>query len=182
MVTSKNRKNASFWIKKLQLSQHPEGGFYRETYRADIEIDFCKESENKQKVASENVARSISSTIYYLLVGSQVSVFHRMKNADEMWHFYKGSSLTLYIIEEATRKILEVRLGDKPEKGESFQILIKRGSWFGAKVNDLSSYALVGCTVSPAFSFADFELASRSRLTIMCPESEDIIQMLTRQP
>jgi uncharacterized protein len=179
MATSNNRKNASFWIKKLQLSQHPEGGFYRETYRADIEIDFCKESENKQ-VVSETVARSISSTIYYLPDGSQVSVFHRMKNADEMWHFYKGSSLTLYIIEEATRKILEFRLGDKPEKGESFQMLIKKGSWFGAKVNDLSSYALVACTVSPAFSFTDFELASRSTLTSMCPEREDIIQMLTR--
>jgi hypothetical protein len=58
MVTSNNRKNASFWIKKLQLSQHPEGGFNRKIYRADIEIDFYKESENKQKVASENVARS----------------------------------------------------------------------------------------------------------------------------
>jgi predicted cupin superfamily sugar epimerase len=179
MVTSNNRKNASFWIKRLQLSQHPEGGFYRETHRADIEIDFCKESDNKQQIASENVGRSISSTIYYLLDGSQVSVFHRMKNADEIWHFYKGSSLTLYIIKEATRKVLEFRLGDKPEKGESFQVFVKRGSWFGAKVNDLSSYSLVGCTVSPAFSFADFEIASRSKLTSMCPEHEDIIRMLT---
>jgi predicted cupin superfamily sugar epimerase len=102
-----------------------------------------------------------------------------MRHADEIWHFYTGSSLTIYLIEESTGKMLELKLGNEPEKGEMFQIPIKRGSWFGARVDDISSYALVGCTVSPAFSFADFELGDRKILTSMHPEHKDIIKMLT---
>jgi predicted cupin superfamily sugar epimerase len=178
MVTSNNRKNASFWIEKLQLSQHPEGGFYRETYHSDFVINFA----TKRELRSQNdraASRSISSTIYYLLEGDQKSMFHRMKYSDEIWHFYTGSSLTLYVIDEITRSISELKLGTEPEKGELFQILIKRGSWFGAIVNDLTSYALVGCTVFPAFSFADFELANRRKLTTLYPKHKTIIEMLT---
>jgi uncharacterized protein len=178
MVTSNNRKNASFWIEKLQLSQHPEGGFYRETYQSDFVINFA----TKRELRSQNdrvASRSISSTIYYLLEGDQKSMFHRMKYSDEIWHFYTGSSLTLYVIDEITRSISELKLGTEPEKGELFQILIKRGSWFGAIVNDLTSYALVGCTVFPAFSFADFELANRRKLTTLYPKHKTIIEMLT---
>ena len=73
-----------------------------------------------------------------------------------------------------------MKLGTEPEKGELFQILIKRGSWFGAIVNDSTCYALVGCTVFPAFSFADFELADRRRLTMLYPKHKTIIEKLTR--
>ena len=93
--------------------------------------------------------------------------------------FYTGSSLTLYVINKITRGISELKLGTEAEKSELFQILIKRGSWFGAIVNDLTSYALVGCTVFPAFSFADFELADRRRLTMLYPSHKTIIEMLT---
>ena len=117
--------------------------------------------------------------MYYLLKGAQVSLFHRMRHADEIWHFYTGSSLTLYLIEKSGGKLLELKLGDEPQKGELFQILIKRDSWFGARVNDVSSFALVGCTVFPAFSYADFELADRKVLTDMYPEHKDMIKMLT---
>lgn len=79
-------------------------------------------------------------------------MFHRMKNSDEIWHFYTGSSLTLYVINKITRSVSKLKLGNEPEKGELFQILIKRRSWFGAIVNDSTSYALVGCTVSPVAS------------------------------
>jgi uncharacterized protein len=178
MVTLGNSRKSKFWIKKLQLTQHPEGGFYRETYRSDLAINFPTKREHRSQ--SDRVSsRSISSTIYYLLEGGQKSMFHRMKNSDEIWHFYKGSSLTLYVINKITRGISELKLGTEPEKGELFQILIKRGSWFGAIVNDLTSYALVGCTVFPAFSFADFELADRRRLTMLYPSHKTIIEMLT---
>lgn len=183
MVAFCNVRNAKYWIETLQLLQHPEGGFYSETYRADTTIDSCEGTRKKrQNDLTDHRGRSISSTIYYLLEGAQVSMFHRMRDADEIWHFYSGSSLTIYLIEEATRKLLELKLGCEPQRGEMFQILIKRGSWFGAKVNDSSSYSLVGCTVSPAFTFADFELADRTSLTSMYPEHANIIKKLTRCP
>ncbi|MDQ4013268.1 MAG: cupin domain-containing protein [Thermoproteota archaeon] len=178
MAAFGNSSKSKFWIEKLQLSQHPEGGFYRETHRSDLVINFA----TKRELRSQNdrfASRSISSTIYYLLEGGQKSMFHRMKNSDEIWHFYTGSSLTLYVIDKVTRSISEFKLGTKPEKGELFQILIKRGSWFGAIVNDSTSYALVGCTVFPAFSFADFELANRRKLTMLYPKHKTIIEMLT---
>jgi uncharacterized protein len=180
MVTFRSTRSANFWIRALQLIKHPEGGFYRETHRADITTDFCAEEMNKlQNGSPDHKGRSIASTIYYLLEGAQVSLFHRMRHAEEIWHFYTGSSLTLYVIEESVGNVLELKLGDEPEKGELFQILIKRDSWFGARVNDVSSFVLVGCTVFPAFSFADFELADRKVLTDMYPEHKDIIKMLT---
>jgi uncharacterized protein len=84
MVASSNMRSASFWIKALPLSEHPEGGFYRETYRADITTESCKEVKKKLENDSPNRrGRSIVSTIYYLLKGSQVSLFHRMRHADE---------------------------------------------------------------------------------------------------
>jgi uncharacterized protein len=175
MGTLGNSRKSRFWIEELQLSQHPEGGFYRETHRSDLAINFLTKREHRNQ--SDRVSsRSISSTIYYLLEGGQKSMFHRLKNSDEIWHFYTGSSLTLYVIKETTRSISELKLGTQPEKGELFQILIKRGSWFGAIVNDSTSYALGGCIVFPAFSFADFELANRRKLT---SKYKTIIDMLT---
>jgi uncharacterized protein len=173
--------NANYWIDKLQLSKHPEGGYYKETYRVDITVEIQGETRKKQQDnQSKNKPRSISSTIYYLLKGKQVSYFHKLKSAEEMWHFYKGSSITIYMIQETTRKLLELKLGDNSENGEMFQVIVKRGSWFGAMINDPSSYSLVGCTVCPAFMFEDFELANRKTLTSIYPEHKSIIKKLTR--
>jgi predicted cupin superfamily sugar epimerase len=179
MVASGNIRSARFWIKSPRLSEHTEGGFYRETYRADITTESCEVKDKLQNDSTNHKGHSIASTTYYLLNGAQVSLFHRMRHADEIWHFYTGSSLTLYLIEKRGGKLLELKLGDEPQKGELFQILIKRDSWFGARVNDVSSFVLVGCTVFPAFSYADFELADRKVLTDMYPEHKDIIKMLT---
>lgn len=181
MTRCNNRKTANYWIKKLGLVQHPEGGHYKETYRSDFMIDTHIDSVNKQRNQSaQSEARSIASSIYYLLKGKQVSLFHKLNNADEIWHFYAGSSLTIYSINETKRKINEFKLGHEFEIGEKFEILIRRGSWFGAKVNDVSSYSLVGCTVFPAFSFEDFQLADREALLASCPRYKDIIEMLTK--
>ena len=75
-----------------------------------------------------------------------------------------------------------MKLGDDLENGEKFQILIRRGSWLGARVSDVYSYSLVGCTVFPAFMFEDFQLADRKSLVDMYPAYEDIIEMLTKPP
>jgi uncharacterized protein len=182
MTTYSSKIDANYWIDKLQLSEHPEGGYYKETYKADITVELQGQTRIKQQInqSKNGPPRSISSTIYYLLKGKQVSFFHRLNCAEEMWHFYTGSSMTIYIIQETTRKLLELKMGDNPEDGEMFQVLVKRGSWFGAMINDPSSYSLVGCTVCPAFMFEDFELADRKTLISMYPEHKAIIKKLTR--
>jgi uncharacterized protein len=83
---------AKYWIKKLGLRQHPEGGYYKETYRSDFMIDTHIDSVNKQRNQSvQSEARSIASSIYYLLKGKQVSLFHKLNNADEIWHFTQAA-------------------------------------------------------------------------------------------
>jgi len=129
------KKEAAYWIQRLNLSKHSEGGYYRETYRDDriIELDIQKrkEQENKDgnfKSSSSSFARSISSTIYYLLDDGQVSALHRLRSADEIWHFYAGSSLTIYILEEGSKKLGEFRLGNNIQGGDMFQLIVRRGS------------------------------------------------------
>jgi uncharacterized protein len=99
--------------------------------------------------------------------------------SDEIWHFYIGSSVTLYIISK-TDNLSEMKLGSKIEKGEHFQIQVRAGSWFAATVNDNSSYALLGCTVSPGFDYPDFELGDRKKLVERYPQHRSIIERFTR--
>lgn len=82
---------------------------------------------------------SFTAAIYFLLPGAQVSALHRIKS-DEIWHFYAGAMLTLTLIHPDGR--LEMpRLGPDPGRGESFQVLVPAGCWYGASVDDLQSYA-----------------------------------------
>ena len=165
-----NNKKAQYLKEKLDLSELPgEGGYYKETYRSDKTIILPSETDGE---------RSISTSIYYLLDGTQFSAFHRLKS-DEIWHFYVGSSVTLYIINKI-ENLSEVKLGSNIEKGDLFQILIRAGSWFAATVNDISSYALLGCTVSPGFDYLDFELGDRKKLIKRYPQHRSIIEKLTR--
>jgi predicted cupin superfamily sugar epimerase len=166
-------KDANYWIEKLQLKKHPEGGYFREVYRSDEMIKPEHLPDRYQ------VAHSFSTVIYYLLKGNQISAFHRLKS-DEVWHFYTGSTLTLHIISE-TGDYAEVNLGADPEAGEIFQTVVPAGCWFGATVNDSSSFTLVGCTVAPGFDFTDFELADRENMLNHFPQHQTIIEELTRE-
>jgi len=160
---------ADYWIQKLQLSKHPEGGYYRETYRSDNGLDLLTGSSG---------IHSISSAIYFLLDRHQFSAFHRIKS-DEIWHFYTGSSLILYVLENKDI-VSRLILGKDIDAGEEFQAVIKSGSWFGAIVSDCSSYSLVGCTTSPAFNFENFELGKRENLLQIYPKHKAIIERLTK--
>jgi len=160
---------ADYWIQKLQLSKHPEGGYYRETYRSDNGLDLLTGSSG---------IHSISSAIYFLLDRHQFSAFHRIKT-DEIWHFYTGSSLILYVLENKDI-VSRLILGNDIDAGEEFQAVIKSGSWFGAIVSDCSSYSLVGCTTSPAFNFENFELGKRENLLQIYPKHKAIIERLTK--
>jgi predicted cupin superfamily sugar epimerase len=113
-----------------------------------------------------------------MLTGEQFASFHIMRS-DELWHFYAGSSLTLYIIERDGR-LSELRVGADIDKGESLQAIVKSYSWFAASVNDTSSYSLVGCTVSPGFDYRDWKLGDIKTLVTLYPQHQSIIEKYTR--
>ena len=158
--------------KKLQLTPHPEGGYYKETYRSHGVI--------KKDSLSDDISgdRNYSTSIYFLLTSDAFSAFHRIKQ-DEIWHFYKGSPIKLHIIsnEGHYRNIL---IGNNLEKGELPQYVVHAKDWFAAEVIGSDTYTLLGCTVSPGFDFKDFELAERERLLTKFPQHCNIIEKLTR--
>ncbi len=159
------------YIEKFQLEVHPEGGYYREVFRAG-ELILADHLPKRYKSA-----RNYTTSIYFLLEGKQVSNFHRLKS-DEQWHFYDGSSVVIYVIEEGGN-LKKILLGRNIEKGESLQVVIKHNLWFGAELLDKTSFALIGCTVSPGFDFSDFELGTRTMLLNQYPDYENIINKLT---
>lgn len=162
---------AQQWIVTLQLQPHPEGGYYRETYRSSQRLmGCCLQAHEGPRVAA--------TAIYFLLPGEEFSALHRLRS-DEMWHFYAGSTLTLHII-DPEGNLSQVRLGAKVQDGETFQAVVPAGCWFGATVDDPNGYALVGCTVAPGFEFEDFELGDRQQLLERYPQHRELIERLTR--
>ena len=155
--------DGQYWIDHLGLSPHPEGGFYRVTYKADLTV----------------ANRSASTAIYFLLHGKDFSAFHRIAS-DELWHFYAGSALVVYVI-EPNGDYSELHLGNDVDAGEVFQAVVKAGCWFASRLKGEASFALVGCTVAPGFDFADFELAKRNELVRAYPKHHQLIEDLTRE-
>jgi uncharacterized protein len=164
-------QTAEYWIDKLKLQKHPEGGYFREIFRSNNKIP-------GQAVDNIEGERSTFTSIYYLLKGNDFSAFHRIKS-EEMWHFFNGSPVTIYVI-TGDGKLEKKHLGPDPDNMEDFQICIPGNTWFAAKVNNPVLYSLVGCTVSPGFDFNDFEIAERAALINEFPHLKDCIQQLTR--
>jgi len=163
-------KDSAYWIRKLGLEPHPEGGYYRQTYRADLVLEGLPRQFSGPRAAS--------TAIYFLLEGENFSAFHRLRS-DEVWHFYLGATVTVHVI-EADGRYSQVQLGSDPEAGEVLQAVVKAGRWFASQIKDGRSFALVGCTVVPGFDFEDFELAERDRLVELYPPHRDVITKLTR--
>lgn len=158
-------EQGKYWIEKLNLRRHSEGGFFIETYR----------SERHVNLPEYDGPRSACTAIYYLLIGDDVSFFHRIMS-DEIWHFYAGSSLSLHIIEEEEEtKLIEIRLGSNIDNNETFQTVIKSGSWFASVINR-DSYSLVGCTVSPGFDYRDWQLGELQTMKRLYPQYKSIIE------
>ena len=166
------RPAAAYWINKLQLTQHIEGGSYRRTYSADLML------LQDQLPGNFHGNRAVSTAIYFLLEKDQFSAMHRLA-ADELWHFYYGDSLIVYEI-DTNGELTEHLLGNNPGNNESFQCIIKAGSWFGSKIKTGGEYSLTGCTVAPGFDFEDFELGDRETLIQKYPQHGAIIKMLTK--
>ena len=159
-------------LNKLNLQPHPEGGYFRETYRSSGVVNSDSLGEN---YIGE---RNFSTCIYYLLTSEMFSAFHRIRH-DEIWHFYDGSPIELHCISPDGIYSKTV-IGRDIENGEIPQLVVPGGSWFGARVILENDYSLVGCTVAPGFDFLDFELAVRSDLTLKFPRHAEIINMLSR--
>lgn len=136
-------------ISHYDMQPHPEGGFYKETYRSQH-----------------------STAIYYLLTKGHKSSLHRIKS-DEVWHFYGGDSLVVVeLLDNGSFK--ETQLSSDG----LVQYVVPAGVWFGAYLPDDSQFAFVGCTVSPAFEFKDFELGNKSDLVKKYPQAVSVINKL----
>jgi hypothetical protein len=158
-------------ITGLNLARHPEGGWFRESYRASGVIPGTLLPE---RFAGD---RSYSTAIYFLLEQGDISALHRIRS-DELWHFYAGAALTVHVITPQGGYYF-LKLGADLTAGESYQSLVPAGCWFGAEVRE-GAFSLVGCTVAPGFDFADFEMGSREQLLRQFPAHGGIIRLLTK--
>ncbi len=162
-------QRAKEYIRKFNLKKHPEGGYFREVYRSG-EIILGEHLPKRFKSY-----RNFSTAIYFLLEGKQFSAFHLLQS-DELWHFYDGSTVVIYIIDQ-NGKLSNKKIGR--EENSKFQIAIKKNNWFAAELENKRSFALVGCTVSPGFDFADFKLGKRAELVKQFPKHKKLIERLT---
>ena len=152
-------------VATLGLTPHPEGGFYRETFRASLAVTTPKGK------------RAASTAIYFLLPAGSFSALHRVRS-DEVWHHYDGDPVELYTL-HADGSPHFARLGRDLARGERPQVVVPAGVWQAA-VPVGERYALCGCTVAPGFDFADFEMPSRADLVKKFPEVRELVEKLTR--
>ena len=152
-------------IRLLNLKPHPEGGFFRETYKSQATLPGIQPSRN------------ISTAIYYMLVQGTVSKMHRLVS-DEVFHFYMGDPVT-WVMLEAQGTVERTVLGSALERGEVPQMSVKAGTWFGGFLSDGGKFALMGTTMAPGFEFEDFTLGNRGDLLAKFPHAERDILRLT---
>ena len=128
-------------IARLELRPHPEGGYYRETFR---------------DTRTDALGRACSTAIYFLLARGERSQWHRI-DAVEIWHYYAGNPLVLRIAHEGCTSHT-VKLGPDVTSGQRPQAIVPASAWQTAETT--GDWTLVGCTVAPGFEFASFELAA----------------------
>jgi len=149
-------------IETLGLLPHPEGGFYKETYRSELTL--------------EGKERQLLTSIYFLLTSENVSRLHRIKS-DELWYFHAGSPLIVHTLSE--RGHVQHHLGLDLSKGQQPFLWIPKNTIFGSTVLEKDGFSLVSCAVAPGFDFRDFELFDRQTLLEAYPEYREIVERLT---
>lgn len=164
------KNTAHYWVSKLGLLPHPEGGYYKRTFRSTEQV-----SDQELTVQFEGT-RKLYTSIYFLLTSNDVSHFHRLKS-DELWYYHAGSPLTIHIIHE-NGSYEEIKLGMDLDNGEVPQALVPKNSIFGSSVMEEDTCSLVGCMVSPGFEFEDFELFTQAELIKKHPQHKEIIMRL----
>ena len=159
-------------IKQYCLQPHPEGGWFKETYKS---TEIISASALPERFGAPRV---FSTAIYFLLEQGNFSAFHRIKS-DECWHFYTGDPLDVYVLQQDGNLEI-VHLGNDISKGLMFQYVVPADCWFASRPAPGSIFCFVGCTVAPGFDFADFELADASALASLYPMHQSIIKTLCR--
>jgi hypothetical protein len=157
-------------IKLFALKPLPdEGGFYTETYRAA--------EKTKDLPAGYEGARNFSTAILYLITPQSFSRLHRVKS-DEIFHFYLGDAVEMLTITD-NGKTETIIIGTDLLKGQTPQVVVPKNIWQGTKLVDGGKFALLGCTVSPGFEFADYQQADRILLIKQFPHLKQIIEKYT---
>jgi uncharacterized protein len=152
----------------LHLAPHPvEGGWYRRTYTSDVSVALLRG------------VRPYGTAIYYLLEEGTFSEMH-MLASDEMFHFYLGDPVEmLQLLPSGDAKI--VTLGPDLTRGQHVQLTVPAGVWQGTRLVDGGKVALLGCTVTPGFDFADYKSGSYAELSAGWPAEAQRIRKLTRR-
>jgi predicted cupin superfamily sugar epimerase len=148
-------------VETLKLLPHPEGGYYKETYRS---------IEKNQKDLS------LMTSIYFLLTSESPSRFHRIQS-DEHWYFHEGDPLSIHLL--VKNKLKTIHLGLDLTKNQTPHALVKGNTIFGSEIENANGYALVSCVVSPGFDFSTFELFTKEELFQDYSKYEEVIDRLT---
>ena len=155
-------------IAALGLVPHPEGGFYRETFRSLIRV---------KRAAEPAALRNASTAIYFLLPAGAFSAWHKV-TSDEVWHHYDGDPVDLHQLDQGAGHTV-TRLGPDVRGGLTPQLVVPAGTYQAAMAVG-PRFALCGCTVAPGFDFADFSMPPRSQLLSEFPAARAVIEALTR--
>jgi predicted cupin superfamily sugar epimerase len=154
----------------LRLQPHPiEGGHFRQTYVSAETVELARG------------VRAAGTAIYYLLEEDAFSEMH-MLASDEIFHFYLGDPVEMLQLYPDGRRSALFTLGPDLEKGQTVQLVVPAGVWQGTRLVDGGKVALLGCTVSPGFDYADYRSGSYAELAEKWPDREEWIRDLTSSP
>lgn len=155
-------------IRTLDLKPHPEGGYYKETFRSGTKVQL-----------SDGRIRSAYTNIFYLLSGNQKSHFHKVAS-DETWLFHAGHTIEILVVNH-DGELEKIRLGSNIEIGEVLQFTVPANLWFGAKLINVNGYGLVSCVVAPGFEFEDFVLATDLDFNELKSIPSDIMELMIKR-
>ena len=156
---------AERWVRELALSRHPEGGWFRETYRSG---ECIPAAALPARFGGE---RTLATAILYLLGAGECSRFHRLLADETWWHHAGGAMIVHMLAAGAARRVV---VGP-----ESPQALVPHGTWFAAEPAPGAAFSLVGCGTSPGFEYADFELGDRAALLAGFPGERELVTRFT---
>lgn len=163
----KNQKN--YWIQKLNLEAHQEGGYFHQNYLSQA-----------KSILKDNKTKSLMSSIYFLLTADSPSHFHRLQS-DEIWYFHYGATISIHLIHpNGVYECIKLGLDDDAH----LQYVVPAGTIFGSSVeatdvnNSHMDFAVVGCAVTPAFTYEEFELFTQKQLLTLYPNHQHIIEKL----
>jgi predicted cupin superfamily sugar epimerase len=160
-------------IRLLKLEPlQPEGGYFAETYRSDLELPGLALS------AGSAGGRPLATAIYYLLTPDSFSALHRLPS-DEIYHFYLGDPVQMLLL-HPNGKSQAIWLGHGIDAGMRVQVVVPGGTWQGSRLMRGGRFALLGTTMAPGFQPGDYDPGDRAALSEAYPDRRDLIAALTR--